>query len=60
MVETGKHHGVTRFEVYCICFILHDFAEGDTSGTIMEKIANWFMKRGYSFVKSGVGWTIEV
>lgn len=60
MVDTGKLHGFTPFEVNSIWFILNDINEGDISGTLTEKIANWFSKRGFSVIKSGVGWTIGV
>lgn len=58
MAETGKLHGFTPFEVNSIWFILKDLAEGDISGTLTEKIAMWFARRGFSVVKKGVGWTI--
>lgn len=60
MVDTGKLHGFTPFEVNSIWFILNDLDEGDTSGTLTEKIAMWFAKRGFSVVQDGVGWTIGV
>lgn len=60
MAATGKLHGLTPFEANSIWFILNDLNKGDTSGTLTEKIANWFSKRGFSVIKSGVGWTIGV
>lgn len=59
IVEAGKLRGFTPFEVNCLWFILKDLADGDFSGTLSEKIANWFSKRGFTVEPEGVGWKIQ-
>ncbi len=59
MVDTGKLHGFTPFEVNSIWFILNDLDEGDGSGTLSEKVANWFAEHGFSVTKKAISWTIE-
>ena len=60
LTETGNLHGFTPFEVNSIWFILKDVSHGDTSGTLSEKLAKWFTKRGFSVKNSGVGWSISL